>query len=118
MTGKLRRVAETSRCKAGCRKQICVLLFEGDLVHRFVAPLEESGLRVVDLDEIGGLADLTQVCEAGAVQDGPCHDAEPSLDLIESTGVRGCVVELDVGMPPEPAVAWLSLAEGAGRSAL
>ena len=37
MSGKLRRVAETSRCKAGCRKQICVMLFEGDLVHLFIS---------------------------------------------------------------------------------
>ena len=115
MTGKLRRVAETSRCKAGYRKQLCVMLFEGDLVHRFLALLEGGGLGVVDLDEsIDGLADLTRVGEAGAVHDGPCHDAEPDLDLIEPTGVRGCEVEMDVGMPPEPAVAgsnpvWRSL---------
>ncbi len=81
------------------------MLFEGDLVHRFLAPLEGSGLGIVNLDEsIDGLADLTRVGEAGAFQDGPCHDAEPDLDLIEPTGVRGGEVEMDVGMTPEPAV--------------
>ncbi len=41
------------------------MLFEGDLVNQFLAPLEGSGLGVVDLDEvIDGLADLTRVGEA------------------------------------------------------
>ena len=74
-------------------------------MHRFLAPLEGSGLGVVDLDEvIDGLADLTRVGEARSFQDGPCHDAEPDLDLIEPTGVRGGEVEMDVGIPLEPTV--------------
>lgn len=74
-------------------------------MNRFLAPLEGSGREVVHLDEvIDGLAELTRVGEAGALQDGPCHDAEPDLDLIEPTGVRGGEVEMDVGIPLEPTV--------------
>ena len=93
MAGKLRRVAETSRRKAGCRKPICVMLFEGDLVHRFLAPLEASSLAVVDFDES---------------IDAALYDSYPDWDSPNDIACRGL----------RHVVAWLSLAESGGRSAL
>ncbi len=124
------------------------MLFEGDLVRRFLAPLEGSGLGVVDLDKsIDGLAESDAGGEAGAVQDGPCQGVGegetplgtgytstdgilhgPTLCCMWSSKSAMAALRIpypDWDRPNDIAcrglchvVAWSSLAEGAGRRAL
>ena len=55
-----------------------------------LCPLEGSGFRVVDLDEVvDGVTDLVGVGAARALEGCTGQDAEPDLDLIEPTGTGG-----------------------------
>jgi len=68
-------------------------------------PFERYRLIVIDGDKvINGIPHLLRGSETNAAQGAPTENAEPTLDLIEPTGMRGRKVQAEVGMTCQPAI--------------
>ena len=84
---------------------ISVIWFRVDVPNLALRPFERYGLWVVRGDEsIDRFPNFLRGSEAGATQHPPGQDAEPALDLVEPTGMRGREVKVHVRVPRPPAV--------------
>src|SRR6266498_5386961 len=77
------------------------------LEYNLLFPLERVGVLIVCSNEVVNV--MPQLLGAGETGGGErlaAENAEPDLHLIEPGGMRGRVMEVDVGMPLQPAVAF------------
>ena len=68
-------------------------------------PFEGSGgLRIGGDESVNRGAQLPYVTEASSLQGSAGEQTEPDFDLIEPRSMGGSEVEVDVGMPRQPAI--------------